>query len=233
MKRWSAVCAAFVLSTGCLHPAHVSVDPDVTFAAHQERAGLLIDRMGAGVTGEVVPTAFRWSGDPAFVLRSGGRSIAGLWVVAPASVEVRHTESQDAPVIAAVEPGWDDNAIRLTLRQPDGPTWRTDIFERTEGATLPLTRAAKDVIELRGTFRADVRDAKGEPVGWLRVRMGPYQPASRIYDGILPSTLSRELAVAAAVALSNEIDWIQDHTVDVYRSSPDVGPLQQSIPLGR
>jgi hypothetical protein len=228
-----ALIAALVVGSGCLRPTQLSVAPDVTFAAHQHHTGLIIDRLPGGSGGELTPPRFRWSSDPSFVLQSGDRTLAALWLVAPAAVEVRHTEDESSPVTASVQPGWDDNAIRLTLRENGEPVWRTDVFQRTEGVSAPLSRAARDVLDVRGTFRADVRDSKGEPVGWLRVQVGPYAPSSRIYDGVLPTTVSGPLAVAAAAALSSEIDWIMQHTLNVYREDDWTGPLQQSFPIQR
>jgi len=63
------------------------------------------------------------------------------------------------------------------------------------------------------------------------VRIGPYQPAPRIYDGVLPSDFPAGLAVAAAVAVGSEVDWIEAHAIDVYRGVGG-GPLEQSVPIG-
>jgi hypothetical protein len=54
----------------------------------------------------------------------------------------------------------------------------------------------------------------------------------RLYDGLLPAAVGPGLAAAAAVALGSELDWIEDHALDVYRGSSG-GPVRESIPLGR
>src|SRR6184192_3118588 len=214
---------ALVAAVGCaLHPPHVPVDPDVTFAAHDEHGRMVVDRLPGD--GAAVAT---------FVLRRDGETISALWLGAPGEVEVRASPSRSAPLLGTVDASRDDGAIRLSLRPAGGAALRTDVLERTSpgGGPAVLTRTAQTVLDVRGTYRAEVRDAAGKPAGWLRVRIGPYQPAPRIYDGVLPSGFPPGLAVAAAIAVGSEVDWIEAHAIDVYRGVGG-GPLEQSIPMG-
>ena len=133
----------------------------------------------------------------------------------------------------SVEPSWEDNAIRLTLRSGD-VVYRSDLFARTVvgGGPPQLSRTAQTVLEVRGTYRAALRDAKGAEKGWLRVKITSYSQAARIYDGVVPPELGPGVAAAVAVALDSEIDWIESHAIDVYRGA-EGGPLRESVPLGR
>lgn len=211
----------------------VPVDPEATFAAHKEHAGLAIDRLARGRSGELRPAAWlRRPGAPTFVLVADGQRIAALWPTLD-RVVVRGTTSPDAPLVGEVASSWDDGAIRLALHPAGGPAFRSDPFAREGGGTgsATLTRAAQTVIDVRGTYRATLRDSSGAAVGWLRTRISPYQEASRIFDGVLPAAIQPELAVAAAAALNGEIDWIEDHALNVYRSGGGSGgPLERSIP---
>jgi len=223
------------LAIGCASLRHpVAVDPDANFAAHREHGGLVVDRLGPGRAGELRPARWvRLPGDPTFVLEADGERIAALWV-AGERVVVRRAPAEDAPVVGEIDPAWDAGAIRLVIRAADGSSLRTDPFARKVADTGPdaLTRASQTVIDVRGTYQAALRDAKGAPVGWLRVRVGPYLPAPRIFEGVLPATVDPALSAAAAVALDAEIDWIEAHALDVYRGNGE-GGLERSVPLRR
>jgi hypothetical protein len=232
--RTGLAALAFLALPGCValqHPT-VSIDPGVNFAAHVEHEGIAFDRLPGGGTAVARPPGwFRLGGAPTFVLEQESRRIADLWLTAPATVEVR---TASASVSDAVAPGWDDNAIRLTLRRPGEAALQTDVFSRTEpgGGPSTLSRIATQTLDVRGTYRAAVRDAKGAETGWLRVRISPYGESSRIFDGVLPPTVSSGLAAAVAVALDSEIDWIEGHAINSYRGA-DGEPLRQSVPFGR
>ena len=208
----------------------VPVDSEVTFAAHEERHRLVIDRMQGGRPATLEPPGrIRWPGAPTFVLQADGKRVGSLQVTAPGSVEVR-----DGSVPGArVEPSWKDGAVRFALRTAGGPSLSTDVFSRVGAGLGPsvLSRRAQTILDVRGTYRADVRDATGHPVGWLRVRISPYQAAPRIYDGVLPGDVDLGLAAATGAALGSELDWIEAHVLDVYRGNAG-GPLEQSIPMG-
>src|SRR6185436_18193648 len=109
---------------------------------------------------------------------------------------------------------------------------RSDVFQRqgVGGGPPVLTRTAQTILDVRGRYRAALRDGKGGEVGWLRVKVTPYAESLRIYDAVLPAEVSPGFAAAAAVALNSEIDWIESHTLDVYRGNSG-GPLRESVPL--
>jgi hypothetical protein len=234
-RRHLTTLVAAALALGCAGLRHpLAVDPDARFAAHREHGGLVVDRLGPGRTGELRPAHWvRWPGDPTFVLEADGEQLAALWV-AGQRVLVRRAPTEDAPVVGEVDPAWDEGAIRLVIRAADGSSLRTDPFARQVADTGPaaLTRASQTVIDVRGTYQAALRDAKGASVGWLRVRVGPYLPAPRIFEGALPAAVDLALSAAAAVALDAEIDWIEAHTVDVYRGDGG-GTLERSVPARR
>src|SRR5262249_24613586 len=157
--------------------------------------------------------------DPTFLVRADGDTLAALFLTAPATVDVRPRGT--GALEGSVTPMWDDGAVRLALRRNAEPPLRTDVFARTATGSGPprLTRGAQTVLDVRGTYRADVRDAGGAAVGWVRVRISPYQAAPRIYDGVLPRTIGEDLVAATAAALDSEVDWIEDHALDVYRGT--------------
>ena len=115
---------------------------------------------------------------------------------------------------------------------PDGHPIKSDVFARAAedgGGTSVLTRDTHTNLDVRGRYRAALRDATGAEVGWLRLRIGPYERAPRIYEAKLPAGVSDPLAVAAVLSLASELDWIEGHTQNVYQN--DRGPLIQSIPI--
>jgi hypothetical protein len=209
----------------------VSVDPAATFAAHKEHGGLGIDRLAPGRTGRLRAAGWvRLPGSPSLALESEGHTLADFWLSGDAVV-TRRGPSETAPLVGTVTPSWEDGAVRLTIQPADGAAFRTDPFLRQEtgGGTDRLTRVAETVIDVRGSYEAQLRDAGGRALGWLRVRIGPYLPAPRIYEAVTPPPLPPELAVAAAAALDAEVDWIEDHALNVYRGT-NGGPLERSIP---
>jgi hypothetical protein len=220
-----AVLLAVLLTFGCVTLRRpVEVDPEATFAAHQEHASLAIDRFDRGRSGRLGPAAvLRLPGKPTFVLEVEGEKIAFVWL-AGSEATVRRTPADTSPLVGTVTPGWDENAIRLTLKPSEGPAF---------AGLAALARTAQTVLDVRGTWEASVRDSKGAAVGWMRVRIGPYLPAPRIFEAMLPSSLPPELAAATAAALSAEIDWIEDHAQNVYRGSGGTGPLERSVPMSR
>src|SRR5207253_8087391 len=66
-----------VAAVGCaFHPPHVPVDPDVTFAAHEEHGRVVVDRLpGNGAAVATPPGGLRRPRGARFVLRrDGGRT---------------------------------------------------------------------------------------------------------------------------------------------------------------
>jgi hypothetical protein len=238
MHPRAALLVSSLAFLGCslISPPVVPIESGVTFAAHSEHGRIVLDRLPEGGRGDIAqPGWIRWGGAPTFVVRHDGQPVADLWLTAPATVEVRPSHAPDGTAAAAVDPTWEDNAIRLTARPTSGPALKTDLFARTGSGGGPpaLSRVAQTTVDVRGAYRAALRDPKGAEVGWLRVRISPYQEAARIYDGVLPGDLGTGLTAALVTALGSEIDWIESHTLDVNRGSTSDGPLQQSVPMGR
>jgi hypothetical protein len=230
--RVAIVVALVVAGCSLLHPA-VSVDPNATFAAHLEHGGLAVDRLDHVAHAELRPPGFlRLPGAPTFVLDADGKTLAALWL-AGSEVTVRSTVSEGSPTIGRVEPSWEDGAVRLALQTTDGAAIRSDTFARQGAGGGPpvLTRAGQNVLEVRGVYEAPVRDGHGATVGWLRVSVSPYQAAPRIYEASLPASVPPALAAASAGALNAEIDWIEEHVINVYRGT-GTGPLEHSVPIG-
>jgi hypothetical protein len=230
------LAAVLALASACGRgPRPIAVEPEATFAAHPTKGGLTIDRMRSGGSGALdTPGWLRGGGTPDWVLRAGGETRGALWVVGQSRILVRRGASSISARSGEAIAAWDDGAIRLALHLPDGSSFRTDAFAREGGGTGPalLSRAAQTVLEVRGSYRAALRDGGGAPVGWFRVRVGPYRAASRIYDAVLPAALDDALAAAAALVLDGEVSWIEDHAIDVYRGTGDE-PLRRSMDLGR
>ena len=225
----TSLCVA--VACGCGVRA-VPLNVDATFAMHQENRTFVVDRPRSGAP--AVVTAAEWvrlPGDPAWALRHNGETRAGFWIDGNAGTIARAgLRASDRP-LGQVRPTWDDNAIRLHLEPPGGEPIVSDVFSRTEGGGGPpvLTRDTQTILDVRGRYQAALRDATRAEVGWMRVRIGPYEPAPRIYEAKLPPGVSEELAVAAVISLASEIDWIEGHTQNVYQK--DRGPLIQSVPL--
>jgi len=232
---YSVLGIVALLASGCPSTHQkIPVDAGVTFAAHQERVLVIVDKAPPGGGEEIAPVGgFRGPGSAGYTLGTGGRPSTWFWVTAPATVDARpSTDAATAPS-ARVVPAWQDNAVRFALQTSDGQTLQSDTFQREgTGASSTLSRDVRSAIDLRGTFRADLHDQGGRTVGWLRVRIGPYNDASRIFDAVLPAEAPPALAAAFVVALGSELDWIEGHSQDVYRGGQSGTGLQQSFPIG-
>jgi hypothetical protein len=210
----------------------VPLDSDATFAMHQENRTFVMDRPRSGAP--AVVTAAEWlrlPGDPAWALRRNEQTRAAYWIDGNAGTIARAgLRSSDRP-LGDVRPTWDDNAIRLHIEPSGGQPVTSDVFAATENGGGPdvLTRDTQTILDVRGRYQAALRDATGAQVGWMRLRIGPYQPAPRIYEAKLPAGVSEDFAVAAVISLASEIDWIEAHTQNVYQK--DRGPLIQSVPM--
>jgi hypothetical protein len=229
--RGLAALLAGILAAGCHVPLHLPVEPGATFALHENHGQFVVDHLGSLPSPEVtLPGWFRAPGAASYLLESGGQAIAAFWMAAPGAVNVRATTDKTGPITGAVEPSWQDGAIQLTLRPAKADAVHTGTFVSTEPASV-LSRNLQTVLDIRRSFRADVLDVRDAPVGWIRVRIGPYQDAARIYDGALPPTVPNELAAAVAIALGSELDWIQAHAINVYQSDTGETPLERSVPV--
>src|SRR5262245_57447881 len=190
------------------------IDPGATFAAYRTHDGLTIARAPGGATGTV--DAAGWSDmAPSFRVEVGGRTVARLRVPSTAQVDI-----DAGGVRGQVQPSWDDGAIRLTIRSTTGETLRTRTFraiETTSGLSL-LTRNAQTTLDMRGTYRSDLRDASDQVVGWLQVHV--WEPSGRhVYEAVFPEGFPTADAAAAALALDSEVAWIRRFVLDVNRGT--------------
>jgi hypothetical protein len=217
--------AVFVLllassCTPALSP--VRIDRGVDFAAHVEHRGLVVDEMAGGSPAVLVPAAWSsWTGGPRFLVQEHDKTIAALWFPKPGQMIVRQSKDPESPLIGEVDAGWSEGAIHLTFKPAGGPAFHSSTFNRIDGrvVTAALSSQARTVLDVRGVYRAEVRDSQGTPVGWLRARISPHQAATRIYDGLLPAPLNGPLATAAVTLLDSDVDYIEDHALDVYIGS--------------
>src|SRR5579862_4723946 len=203
----------------CVRQVTVPIDPNVDFAAHAESRGLVVDRAVGGQPATLVPAGtWFFSPGPTYLLEAQGQILAALWVKDPAHVTVRRTADSTAPVIGRVEAHWQGGAIHLTLKPADGPELHSGVFERTDGPGLPavLGTQASTILDVRGMYQADLLDPNGKPAGWLRVRISPYMVAGRVYDAVLPAPVQEPLATAAIALVDSDIDYIEDHALNVY-----------------
>jgi hypothetical protein len=199
-------------------PRPLNLDPDATFAAHSTHGGLMIDRLDRAGIGRVEVRGRGWNTPPRFVVRTADAVLGSAWLVAPATAVARDGTTAWASTTVRVEPAWVDQAIRLTLRTEDA-TLRTGAFERVDGGSgiRALGRTAQTNLDVRGTFRATVVDTGGAEVGWVQVRV-PSPDEPRVFQAALPP-VPRVTGPAIAVALGSELDWIEEHTIDVYRGA--------------
>src|SRR5262249_18752350 len=154
-----------------------------------------------------VVTAAEWlrtPGAPAWALRRNGEMLAAYWIDGNAGTTARAGSRVSDRPLGDIRPSWDDNAIRLHIEPPDGQRVTSAAFTRPGGgrATSVLPRDAQTILDVRGRYQAALRDATGATVGWLRLRIGPYEPAPRVYEGALPASVSEALAVAAVLSLA-------------------------------
>jgi len=207
------------ITGGCAATRPVPVDPKVDFAAHVEHRGLVIDRAQGGEPAVLVSAGtLPFTSGPTYLLQAQGKTLAALWMKDPAHVTVRQSADPTAPVIGRVEAHWNAGAINLTFKPAQGTELSSSPFERTDGFGVPTTLSsqANTVVDLRGMYQAELRDATGTPAGWLRVRISPYMAASRVYDGVLPPSVQEPLATAAIALVDSDVDYIEDHAVNVY-----------------
>jgi hypothetical protein len=217
MRGARAIVLAILLGacTPRIAPPPPGIEPGTTFAAHRVHGGYAIDRLENGRNGMIEATGWRpWSDGPGFLVEADGYTVAALGQPSTAVVGVRTTPS--APVVATVEPSWDNQAIRLTVNTADGTAFRTGPFQRLSGSgDSVLRRTALTNLDVRGTYRAELLDAAGHPVGWFQVNeWEPYSP--RLFQGVLPPGVPAA-GPALTVAVGSELDWIDQHTLDVYR----------------
>jgi hypothetical protein len=209
--------------TGCASQLHaVPVDPNVDFAAHVEHSGLVVDEMPGLSRAVLVPAGWHsMMGGPRFLLQAHDKTIAALWFPTPNHMIVRQSADPQSPLIGEIRAKWTEGAIHLTFEPANGPALQSTEFGRIDGrvVTAALSSQAQTVLDVRGTYRAQLRDSTGAPVGWLRVQISPYQAATRIYDGVLPASLNGPLATAAVALLDSDVDYIEGHALNVYQGN--------------
>lgn len=209
-----AACAPRI--SGETSRAASELDPEATFAAHQVHAGFVLDRLQRDATGVVEQANINWTGIAEFQVRTGAGDVGDLRLTAPASVTVRESGVREAGQVA---PAWDNGAIRFTLRPPSGAPLRFGPFERIDGGAgySVLSRNALTLLDVEGIYRATVFDEHDQPVGWWEVEVvEPFRP--HVFAGSLPGT-SPAAEASLMLALNSEIDWIENHVLDVYRGN--------------
>jgi hypothetical protein len=168
----------------------------------------------------LVPAGSLFSSGPNFLLKSGGKTLAALWVQDSGHVIIRRSVDPSSPLIGRVDATWHQGAIRLTLTPADGPALQLGRFHRVDSPrSAILGVGATTVLDLRGMYEAQLRDTQGATTGWLRVRISPYQDARRIYDGNLPATVQEPLAAAAVALVNSDISNLRNRAVDVYQGN--------------
>ena len=191
------------------------LNPQATFAAHQVHAGFVLDRLQPDATGIVEQAnVINWDLVPEFRVRTGAGDLGDLWLTAPASVTVRE---RGVPEAGQVAPAWDNGAIRLTLHPATGAPLRFGPFERIDGGAgySVLSRNAQTLLDVEGIYRSTVFDAHDQPIGWWEVKIvEPFRP--HVFAGVVPGT-SPATQAGVMLALNSEIDWIENHVLDVWR----------------
>jgi hypothetical protein len=211
--------AALLSGSGC---SYLKPDPaseaGLNFAAHKSERGLVIDRMGDGQKGVVVPADCPLFCDgPQLVLRSDDAIAATFWLHSETTV-VRHTEDAVAAPIGAVESSWEESAIRLTFKPEGQEQFETSTFERIAGgfSDRALGQPVAMTLDAAGLYRGQIVDHAGTPVGWLRVRIAQVGMPPRVYDGVLPAVLNGPLGAAAVARLDAAIDRVQRQAINPF-----------------
>jgi hypothetical protein len=210
--------AVAAVSAGCsLLPGAKPVDPSVNFVAHPGWRGLVVDRMANGQKAVLVGAdSVSPSAGPSQVLQANGKTLAALWVSDHDRITVRQTPDGAAPVVGDVLASWEQGIMRVAFRSAEGASFRTSRFKRVDREDTPEALDSEMLAvsrDLPGVYRAEVRDAQNSPVGWLSVRILPYQGLPRDYEGDVPAVLNGPLATAAVVLVDKAIDSIVERNV--------------------
>ena len=150
------------------------------------------------------------SGGPTHEFEVDGKPVAALWVTDHDHVVVRQTADATAPPAGDVVASWKNSAIRITFHSADGAAFHTSRFDRVDGPNFRnvLDREMYGIRDLPGVYRADLRDEQDVPVGWVSVRILPYQGLPRDYQAEVPGRLDGPLAAGAVALLDSEIATI-------------------------
>lgn len=202
-----ALIVALTLSSGCTTLPHAQPsDSRVDFAAHPGYRGLVVDRMEGGHTAVLV-RAHAGSVGPTHLFEADDKTVAALWVEDSDRVTVRQAPETTAAMVGDVTASWKEGAIRLAFHSANGDSFSTSRFNRIEGAPFRnvLDREMYAIRDLPGIYRAELRDGHDVPVGWVRVRILPYQGLPRDYQADVPAPLDGPLAAGAVALLDSEI----------------------------
>lgn len=184
-------------------PRLVTNDPNATLLAREQHPGIVLERLGSGATGELVPLS-----STSQAVRLGGQDVAWL-TVGEQEVTARSGPDATAPVLGRVVSTWDDQAIRLAIEPAGKPPIQSDVFRSGVGSgQILLSRDVAMALDLRGAFTSPLRAADGSPVGWLRVRIGATGGTS--FEGAMPTGLSDAMAAATVAALQHEVGFIEN-----------------------
>ena len=182
-----------------------------TFAARETARGLQIDR-GSGAMGKLTSNGwFRRAGEPTFVYREGGKTVAGVWLGSSDAAVVRSGTSESAPVIGRIVPSWKDDQLSLTIEPAGGAAVQTTVFQRASGGGA-LDRHTSTWEALKGSYRATLQ-AGGKDAGWLSVDVSSEGGAR--FSGDLPASIPPALAAAAAASVEDEVNYIYGNVIDV------------------
>jgi hypothetical protein len=198
------------------------IDKKATFAAYRTSEGFAIARIDDGRTGSIDAAGFSWL-TPTFRVTVAGTDVGEVRLESTAEARVRLPDGASG---GSVDPSWDDQTLRLTIRPATGVPLHTRNFraaEASSGWTI-LSRNMQASLDLRGTYRADLRDPDNHVVGWLQVRV--WEPSGRrVYEAVFPQGFPPVDMAAAAVALDSEVQWIRRHVTDSFQgSAPRIGP---------
>ena len=184
------------------------------FSARETARGLHVDRAG-GAMGKLSSNGwFRRPGEPMFVYREGGKTVAGVWVGSSDAAMVRSGTTESSPLIGRIVPAWKDGMLSLTIEPAGGAAVQTTVFQRASGGGA-LDRHTTTWEALQGSYRATLQ-AGGKDAGWLGVEVSPEGGAR--FSGDLPASIPPALAAAAAAAIEDEVNYI-------YGNLSDVNPL--------
>jgi len=187
-----------------------------TFSARETSRGLHVDRAG-GAMGKLSSNGwFRRPGEPMFVYREGGKTVAGVWVGSSDAAVVRSGTSESAPLIGRIVPAWKDGKLSLTIEPAGGAAVQTTVFQRASGGGA-LDRHTSTWEALQGSYRATLQ-AGGKDAGWLSVDVNAEGGAR--FSGDLPASIPPALAAAAAASIEDEVNYI-------YGNLSDVNPLMR------
>jgi hypothetical protein len=70
--------------------------------------------------------------------------------------------------------------------------------------------------DLHGMYEAEARDTAGSRVGWMTIRVSPFQGPRRIYDADLPESVQEPLAAAAVLLVNSDLSSMRAHALDVH-----------------